>query len=93
MSNAFPTKKRQAKNSLRLSLWLTVCGIVLWIIFYAYGMLVIYGLVCPFILGCAVWNGAYGLSNERTVGGWLVLGGAVVCFVVSVIPWVLPVAR
>lgn len=93
MSKAFPTKTELAKTYKQWALWLVITGAVLWMLTYYYCMMLIYGYICPLILGASVYNSIQTLRNQKTTGGWLLLIGSIFFLIISLLPWFLPIAR
>lgn len=93
MSKAFPTKEELAKTYIQWAIGLTVGGTILWGITYACCMTFVYGSMCPIILGSAVWTSFKAVRYRSSIGRYFLLLVAVICFLISLLPWGLPIAR
>lgn len=91
MSKAFPTKEELAKKYVWLAIVLTTVGAVLWGITYAYKFYFLYAVVCPLILVAAVGSSWLTLRNRNTVRSWLLLVYSLIFFIISLLPWFLPI--
>ena len=92
MSDFFDPEHEEADNHAGWSLGLSIAGIVLWIVCYAFGIMLIYGFICPIIIACGVWYACAELRDGRSAQGWLLLAVSLVCLGVSLLPWFLPIA-
>lgn len=93
MSKAFPTKEEREKMHMQWALGLTIGGAILWVIAYACSLLFVYGSLCPVILGAAVFNSWKAIRCRPLLLYWLLLICAVLFFIISLLPWGLPIAR
>lgn len=92
MDNLFDPGHEKAENHAGWSLGLSVVGISLWVVCYTFGIMIVYGVVCPIVIACGIWHAYAELRDKRSTRGWLLLAFSLACLAVSLLPWFLPIA-
>ncbi len=93
MGKPFPTKKEQAAAYRRWAAGLTAATFALWLGTYIGGMIPVYGFICPLLYLAAVRCSFRAVRLEKGVFDYLLLILSGGLFLLSLAPWIFPVAR